>query len=81
MFSVSSESPKASGREAVVWTKMSFLNAADSSVVCFKKGLKFKFFGSYTFSILVADVEVVAGHSLPATCSGSETPVPGGGPL
>ena len=63
MFSVSSESLKASDREAVVWTKMSLLNAADIYVVCFKKGLKFKFFGSHTFSIPVADVEVVAGCS------------------
>ena len=63
MFSVSSESPKASDREAVVWT-----NAADIYVVGFKKGLKFKFFGSHTFSIPVADVEVVAGRSaLPFT--------------
>ena len=44
MFSVSSESVKASDREALVWTKMSLLNAADIYVVCFKKGLKFKLF-------------------------------------
>ena len=37
MFSVSSEGVKASDREAVVWTKMSLLNAADIYVVCFKK--------------------------------------------
>ena len=35
MFSVSSESLKASDREAVVWTEMSLLNAADIYVVCF----------------------------------------------
>ena len=63
MFSVSSESLKASDREAVVWTKTSRLNAADIYFVCFKKGLKFKFFGSHSFSIPVADVEVVASRS------------------
>ena len=35
MFSVSSESLKAPDREAVVWTEMSLLNAADIYVVCF----------------------------------------------
>ena len=68
MFSVSSESLKAPDREAVVWTEMSLLNAADIYVVCFQKGLKFKLFGSHTLSIPVADVEVVAGRStLPFT--------------
>ena len=56
MFSVSSESVRASDREAVVWAKMSLLNAANIYIVCFKKGLKFKFFCSHTFSIPVADV-------------------------
>ena len=42
MFSVSSESLKASDRESVVWTKMSLLDAADIYVVCFKKDMKFK---------------------------------------
>ena len=35
MFSVSSESLKASDRGAVVWTEISPLNAADIYVVCF----------------------------------------------
>ena len=68
MFSVSSESVKASDREALVWAKMSLLNAADIYIVCFKKGLKFTFFCSHTFNIPVADNEVVAGRStLPFT--------------
>ena len=51
MFSISSESLKASDREGVVLSKMRLLNAGDIYVVCFKKGLKFKFFGSRSFSI------------------------------
>ena len=40
-----------------------------TSMLCdLKKVFKFKFFGSHTFSISVADVEVVAGRStLPFT--------------
>ena len=48
----------------MVWTKMGLLNAADIYIVCLWKGLKFKFFGSHTFSFPVADVEVVAGRSI-----------------
>ena len=52
MFSVSSESVKASDREAVVWAKMSLLNAANIYIVCFKKGLKFEFFFFFFFFVL-----------------------------
>ena len=64
MSSVSSESLEVSERETVVWMKIRLLNTADIYIVCFQKGLKFKFFVSHSISIPVADVvEAVADLS------------------